>query len=95
MNLTMEMIGGFILVFGFIAGLWWRIEAKIESAAKVKDELAAYKTHVAETYLPKSGLDKAVEQIMGAISDIKQTIDRVSDRIDRVAESKPGRSRSQ
>lgn len=96
MNITGEMVGLFVAVFGAIAGLWWRVEARIDSAkAKaqlVADDFARYQTHVAETYITKQGLRETTEQIMSGIGDLKATVDHLNSRIDQIIENRPPRS---
>lgn len=100
-----------ITVFGFFFGLWKYVDAKI-SAAKTdaagaaaaaqalaslaREELAAHRLHVAETYVSKSGLREQTEQIMGAIGAVKDAVDKMTLRVDRIVEnqSKPRTTRS-
>jgi hypothetical protein len=107
----MGAVGFFVLVFGFIFGLWKYVDAKI-SAAKTeasgaasaasamaslaREELAAHRLHVAETYVSKSGLREQTEQIMGAIGAVKDAVDKMTLRVDRIVEnqSKPRATRS-
>lgn len=75
-----------IVVFGAIAGLWWRVEARIENAKgraeAAERELAAYKTHVAETYVTKDGLREQFAQVLAGVADLKMTIAHVATRVD-------------
>ncbi|MFK4259115.1 hypothetical protein [Agrobacterium tumefaciens] len=107
----MAVAAFFITVFGFLFGLWKYVDAKI-SAAKMeasgaasaasamaclaREELAAHRLHVAETYVSKSGLREQTEQIMGAIGAVKDAVDKMTLRVDRIVEnqSKPRATRA-
>lgn len=84
--LTPQDITFFFVVFGALAGLWWRVEARIESAKTraelVAKELAVYQRHVAETYVTKDGLREQISQVMSGISDLKQSVGHVANRVD-------------
>jgi hypothetical protein len=75
-----------IAVFTALAGLWWRVEARIDGAkaraAEVAKELAAYQRHVAETYVTKDGLREQIGAVMSGISDLKQSVGHVANRVD-------------
>lgn len=93
------MIGGIDLVYLLLAlgaaggGMYWRWGGQI---GKVRDDLAAHKLHVAETYVSKAGHREATEQVMDAIGAVKTAIDGTNTRIDRMWEShaKPPARRS-
>lgn len=53
-------------------------------ATLAREELATYKTHVAETYISKAGHRETTEQIMGAISSVKTAVEGTNQRIDRL-----------
>lgn len=100
--ITLEMIIAFGSIIAGLLGLWWRIESRIASTASTaaedsqanKDALAAYRLHVAETYMSKvsggAALDRAAHDIRGIRDDIKADIVKmekaVLDRIERVEE---------
>ena len=88
--LTPQDITFFFVVFGAIAGLWWRVEAKIDGARqraeKVAAELAAYQRHVAETYVTKDGQREQINQVMAGITDLKQSVAHVANRVDSLAD---------
>ncbi|SFB52184.1 hypothetical protein SAMN03159496_04615 [Rhizobium sp. NFR07] len=100
----MAAVGFFIAVFGFIFGLWKYVDSKLGSvrregaeaagaatalASLAREELAAHKLHVAETYVSKAGHRESTEQIMEAISGVKSAVDAMTLRIDRVVEGQP------
>lgn len=89
--MTAEQLIYFALtIAGAVGGAYWRFSSLV---GRVKDELAAHKLHVAETYVTKAGLQEQTSQIMHAIDGIGKRIDGISERLDRAFESKP-RSRS-
>ena len=104
----MAVGGFFVLLFGFLFGIWKYVDAKI-SAAKMeasgaasaasamaslaREELAAHRLHVAETCVRKSGLREQTEQIMGAIGAVKDTVDKMTLRVDRIVENNQSRAR--
>lgn len=92
-----------LLVFSGLAALWWRIEAKFAKVAEERDQLerdtavertrlerefAAYKLHVAETYMSKtsggSAIDRAVTEIKGLRFDLKDEMGKLGARIERM-----------
>lgn len=100
----MGAVGFFVMVFGFFFGLWKYIDAKIGAArtesasgtasaqalaSLAREELAAHRLHVAETYVSKQGHRESTEQIMEAISGVKSAVDAMTLRIDRVVEGQP------
>lgn len=99
--ITTELVIFFIAVFGAIAGIWWRVEARIDGAKQaallVAAEFAQYQTRVAETYITKQGLREQTEQVMGGISEIKTQVSHLNERIDGMITHtpRPARPRSQ
>lgn len=100
MNITIEMVGGFLAVLvpllGLVFTVWWKVESKIEAvrakAQSNSDELAAIRLHTAEFYVSKDGLREVTGQIMGAIADVKGSLDSMRDRIDRAFDKPGGRA---
>ncbi|RUM99045.1 hypothetical protein EET67_05250 [Pseudaminobacter arsenicus] len=91
--MTVELMGaiGFLVMLaGALFGQykWWS-----GSIGKVRDDLAAHKLHVAESYVTKAGMSEQTAQIMKAIEGIGNRIDGISERLDRAFERTP-RSRS-
>jgi uncharacterized protein YpmB len=86
--ITTELVLFLVAVLGAIAGVWWRVEARIEAAkalaAHAVAELADYKTHVAETYITKEGLREQTGQVMAGIGELKASITSVHGRIDSI-----------
>jgi hypothetical protein len=80
----MGAIGFLVMIGGALFGQykWWG-----GSIGKVRDDLAAHKLHVAETYVSKQGHREATEQIMDAIGAVKTSIDGTNQRIDRILEN--------
>jgi hypothetical protein len=79
----------------FILGIWWKVEGKINDAKNkgdsVERDLAAYKLHVSETYSTKSGMKEIKDEILGAVSGIRDDVRHLATRIDTMheAHSKP------
>ncbi|TIL38510.1 hypothetical protein [Mesorhizobium sp.] len=97
----MAVVGFFILLFGFIFGLWKYVDAKLmgvkqdaavvasaaqATASLAREELGAHKLHVAEHYVTKAGLAEQTTQIMKAIDGVADRLDGVNQRLDRVFE---------
>ncbi len=89
-----------LLVFGAISGAFWRMWGLIKEAGgkgeKAQTDLAAYKTHVAETYTTKTGMQEQTAQLMKAIegvgSRLDSRLDGVNERLDRLYEAPPRRT---
>lgn len=75
-----------LAVFTALAGLWFRIEVKIDKAKQRAEDaeklLAAYKTHVAETYVTKDGLREQFQQVLRGVDDLKLQVGHVANRVD-------------
>jgi hypothetical protein len=91
MTITAELVGFIIMVFGAVSGVWWRIESKVkvaeDKADKAAADLALHKLHVAESYVSKQGLRETHEQLMAAIGGVKDAVDKMTLRVDRIVES--------
>lgn len=100
----MAAIGFFILVSGTLWTIWTRIENKVDAAKKdsavatssaqataslAREELAAYKTHVAETFVSKSGHRESTEQILEAINRLNERLDRAFDHSPKRTNTRP------
>lgn len=85
----MYAVGFFVGVFGAVFGVWKFFDSKIGA---VRDELAAHKLHVAESYVTKAGMQEQTAQIMRAIEGVGNRIDAFGERLDRVFEQRTGRS---
>lgn len=81
----MAVIGFMLMVFGAIGGFWYRLHGGIE---RNKEDLAAHKLHVAETYVTKAGMSEQTAQIMKAIDGVGAKIDRTNDRLDGMMQPK-------
>jgi len=105
----MAVAGFILLLFAQAFAVWKYVESKIgavrteanatASAATAvahlaREEVAAHRLHVAETYITKAGMREATEQIMEAIGAVKSSIDGTNQRIDRLYEQKPAARRS-
>lgn len=97
MILTWEIVSAFLVAGGAVAGGFWRIwglihEAKkdallrAETAAALatlsRDELAAHRLHVAETYVTKAGMTEQTDRIMRSLEGVGEKIDRTNERLD-------------
>lgn len=93
--ITFQMVATAVPIIILILTIWWKVEGRIDGAKAraqtVADEFATYRTHVAETYVSKSGLREVRDEIMGALDKVGGNLDRINDRIDRVSE-KPASS---
>lgn len=98
MTITAELVVFIITVFGAVSGVWWRVENKVKGAEdkadKATGDLASYKTHVAETYVTKAGMQEQTAQIMRAIEGVGSRIDAISERLDRVFETRTSSRRT-
>ena len=92
MTITTELVAFFILVFGAVSGIWWRVEGKVkgaeDKAEKVGAELAAHRIHTAEVYVTKAGLSEQTSQIMNALDSVGAKIDRTNERLDNLMQPK-------
>jgi hypothetical protein len=68
------------------------ITAAHATATLAREELAEYKTHVAETYVTKAGMQEQTAQIISAVNGVKSDVSGLNERIDRILENRPPRS---
>lgn len=82
-----------ILALGAIFGTFWRFWGLIDRAGQegkeAKTDLAAYKTHVAETFATKQGQREQTETILAAVNGIRDDVKNLNGRIDRMLEAQP------
>lgn len=64
-----------------------KIAAASALAGTAREELASYKTHVAETYVSKAGMREQTEQIIGAIKEVKSDVHGINQRMDRIVDN--------
>jgi len=102
----MAVVGFILLLFGQAFAVWKYVDSKIAAvrteASQKADaaqttgtlaiaQLAEYKTHVAESYVTKQGMAEQTAQIMHGFDMIGKRLDGLTERLDRVFESKPAR----
>lgn len=90
-------------VLTFVSGVWWRVEGKVKEAkteacaaagaAQATAQLALtqvadLRVHVAENYTSKLHLDGVRAEIMGALRDVKGSVDHMNERVDRAFEAR-------
>lgn len=72
--------------------VWTMVGSMIDKAAKpgkekadaVEREIAALRTHIAESYVSKVGLKEFRDEIMSGVRDIKDGMNHLNERIDGV-----------
>ena len=98
MTITWEFVVAVLTILGAVSAVWWLVadaRAALEEIRKNTDDLAAYRTHVAEQYVTKSGMAEQTAQIMSAINGVSGKLDHLSGRIDALYAPKPtNRARS-
>jgi len=88
-------VGPLVGLAGLILTIWWKVEGKINAAAeraeKVERDLAEHKLHVATHYSTKSGMKEIKDEILGAVSGIRDDVRHLATRIDTMheAQAKP------
>jgi hypothetical protein len=100
--ITWEQVLFFLGLLGTVAGVWWRIEGRVDrakaeaiekatlaakEAADVRADLATLRLHVAEFYVSKQGLRETKDEIMDAIHGVKAAVDHMVVRVNRVVEN--------
>ncbi len=105
----MAVVGFFVMLFGTLSGVWWRIEGRVEKAKVeastlaasanalamlARQELAEHKLHVSETYVTKAGMQEQTAQILRSIESVGNRIDGLHERLDRMYENQPRQSRA-
>ena len=98
----MAVIGFFLMLMGTIAGVWRRVETRVDKAKKeametansaslkvdlVSAQLQEHRLHVAQEYVSKAGNRELMDQVMDAISAVRQSVDGLSGRVARILEN--------
>lgn len=98
----MTVVGFFLMLFGAISGVWWRIEGRVDKAKQeatdkamaasmkadiVVAQLAGLRIHVAENYVSKAGHREMTDAVMDAIGAVRTAVDGLSMRVDRIFEA--------
>lgn len=106
-TITPQLVLFIITILGAAGAVWFRIESKVDKAKAestktavdattkahdVAKDLAAHKLHVAEVYITKEGMRTVRDEIITAVSSVKDDVGRISDRMDRMYESKSASS---
>ena len=86
-----EALAGLFSFLVALGGIWWRWQAVIRS---IETDLSQYKLHVAETYVTKLGQREQTQAMLEAIHSVRTDIKSLNDRIDRLFENPPKRTRS-
>lgn len=99
MVITSEIVIFVMTILGIAFAAWWRIEARVGKVETVLDtrvataiaqssmtqqQLAEYKTHVAETFVTKAGLKEFRDEVMSGVRDIKGSVGTLHERIDQM-----------
>ena len=102
MTLLAQAFGVWKYVSSEMKSLRLEAAAKTDAAASLatmaRSELAEYKTHIAEVYATKDGMQRQTDSLLRAIESVGNRIDGLNERLDRVFEasqSRTTRSRSQ
>ncbi len=72
----------------------WFIKGAVAKADKTRDELAEYKTHVAQTYLPKTEAEIRFDKLDARLDKLDERLDKLDNKIDRVLGAVSGNRRS-
>lgn len=87
-----------LTIFGAVSAGFWRMWSLIQDARSpgeiAQRDLAAYKTHAAETFATKAGMQEQTAQLLRAIEGVGNRIDGLHERLDRVFERQPARRAS-
>ena len=107
--ITWEQLAFFFTLLGVVAGVWWRIEGRVDrakaeavlkateaatEAASVRADLAAHRLHCSEVFATKQGMQEQTAQLLRAIEGVGNRIDGMSERLDRVFEVPTARRRT-
>ena len=78
-----QIVGVLVSIAVVVGGVWWRLQNQITTnLAYAEKELAAYKLHVAESFVTKQGLNEQTDRLMRAIEGLGVKIDRTNERMD-------------
>lgn len=93
----MAAIGFLVMLIGAVGSVYWQFGGEV---GKVRDDLAAHKLHVSETYATKAGMTEQMAALTRTVHDVGERMDRkidgMNERLDRVIEAshKPRRAAS-
>lgn len=101
-QVTLGLVAFFITSLGAIAGVWWRIEGRLDKtrdACKAEADAAAalatlagqrlndHQLYCSQTYIQKSDIKEFRDELMGRLGDVGSKVDHLNDRMDRVIEA--------
>ncbi|MBZ9939116.1 hypothetical protein LB518_22660 [Mesorhizobium sp. BR1-1-16] len=94
---TLWLVGTVVACLSVAFTVWFMIDGKIQRAAAAAQskadslavDFAAYRTHVAETYVSKQGLREFRDEVMSGVRDIKDSMNHLNERIDGVINATP------
>ena len=85
--ITGEIILLFLAILGPIAGLWWRLEARLtmqdEARSELAKELNDYKYFVAQNHVTSAALQKTEDRIMSAFAKLESQLEKLNARTPR------------
>ena len=81
--ITWEQIVGLLSIAAVVASVWWFLQRQITEGTK---ELDRYKLHVAESYVTKVGLKEIKDELLGAVTGIRDDVRHLATRIDNMHE---------
>lgn len=91
MNDWLSYLGPVVALLGLVLTIWWKVEGKITDAKSkaeaVERDLADHKLHVATHYSTKSGMKEIKDEILGAVSGIRDDVRHLATRIDSMHEA--------
>jgi hypothetical protein len=92
--MSAELLAALVGISGLVGaafGYWRYFEGRVASARDKADEvardLASHRLHTAETYVTKSGMKEIKDEILGAVSGIRDDVRHLGTRIDAMHES--------
>lgn len=95
-TLTLNVIVGLTVIFGALAGVWWRVDSRIkesandtmdradrafEKAEKAQIDLSTYKLDVAEKYATAVSMKEVEERLVTAIDNLTKAMNEMLSRI--------------
>lgn len=76
--ITWDALVGFLALAGALAGVWWRIEARIRffegRVQKTRDDLNNYKLEVAEKYASVTHLKDVESRMVAALASLTKEV---------------------
>jgi hypothetical protein len=107
--ITVEYVLGFLAILGGVAGVWWRIEAKLveeatarkastdrlwEESRRIDRDIADYKLFVERNHVSAAALRETEERLITAVEKLAARMEAIGARLEKMSIDMAGTAKS-